>query len=113
LKTYDILEEVMQASLELIQSCGCKRGCPSCVGSPIPPFTQLDPDTGGRGMIPDKEAALVILHLLLELEAYEPAPLEEGEGGEADRPEGKTLPVELENKLRRTLLKNDDRRRGR
>jgi hypothetical protein len=62
-------------------------------------------------MIPDKEAALVILHLLLELEAYEPAPLEDDEGGEVERPEGRPLPVELENKLRRTLLKNEDRRR--
>jgi len=110
LKSYDIIEEVMQASLELIQSCGCRRGCPSCVGSPIPPFSQLDPDTGGRGMIPDKEAALVILHLLLELEAYEPVPLEDGEGI-AERPEGKPLPAELENKLRRTLLRGGKRGR--
>jgi DEAD/DEAH box helicase domain-containing protein len=110
-KTYDIVEDVMQASLELIQSCGCRRGCPSCVGSPIPPFTQLDPDAGGRGMIPDKEAALVILHLLLEMEPYEPAPLEDGGEEAAKRPEGKPLPVELENKLRKTLTRAADRRR--
>jgi DEAD/DEAH box helicase domain-containing protein len=112
LKCYDIVEDIMQASLELIQSCGCRRGCPSCVGSPIPPFTQLDPDTGGRGMIPDKEAALVILHLLLELEEYEPVPAEEGQSGGAMRPEGKPLPPELENKLRRALLERDRTRRG-
>jgi hypothetical protein len=62
-------------------------------------------------MIPDKEAALVILHLLLELEAYEPAPLEDDGGGPMERPEGKPLPVELENKLRRTLLRNGERGR--
>jgi len=62
-------------------------------------------------MIPDKEAALVILHLLLEMEAYEPAPLEDDQGGSAERPEGRPLPVELENKLRRTLLQKGERGR--
>ena len=34
---------------------------------------QLDPDTTGKGRIPDKESALVILHDLLELEPYIPS----------------------------------------
>ncbi len=106
LKAYDIVEEIMQAAMELIESCPCKKGCPSCVGSPIPPFSQLDPDTGGRGMIPDKEAALVILHYLLQIEPYEPAPPERRRGEkEPQRPKGKPLPVELEGKLREALLK--------
>ncbi|MBN2070537.1 MAG: DEAD/DEAH box helicase [Candidatus Krumholzibacteriota bacterium] len=104
LKAYDLIEEIMQASRELIETCDCRRGCPSCVGSPIPPFTQLDPDTGGRGMIPDRESALVILHCLLEEKPYEPLPLEEkGGAGEVERPEGKALPAELEAKLRKSL----------
>ncbi|HSG28756.1 MAG TPA: Zn-binding domain-containing protein, partial [Candidatus Krumholzibacterium sp.] len=112
LKSYEIVEEIMQAAHELIDTCSCKRGCPSCVGSPIPPFTQLDPDTGGRGMIPDKEAALVILHYLLEIEPYEPAfPSGDTDGAEAiPRPEGKPLPVELEGKLRGSLHRKKERR---
>ena len=62
----------MTAALDLIDTCPCEHGCPSCVGSPIPPFSQLDPETGGKGMIPDKEAALVILHALLQKEPYIP-----------------------------------------
>ncbi|MBN2184990.1 MAG: DEAD/DEAH box helicase [Candidatus Krumholzibacteriota bacterium] len=111
LKAYDLIEEILQAAHELIDTCECRRGCPSCVGSPIPPFTQLDPDTGGRGMIPDREAALVILHYLLEAEPYQPLPLEGGRGeDDIKRPEGKPLPVELEVKLRRSLLKKDHAR---
>jgi DEAD/DEAH box helicase domain-containing protein len=113
LKAFDIIEPVMQAALEMIRSCGCRRGCPSCVGSPIPPFSQLDPDTGGRGMIPDKEAALVILHFLLQLEDYEPAPVDGSEGADIPRPEGKSLPPELEQKLRQTLVKRRERGGGR
>ena len=60
-------------------------------------------------MIPDREAALVILHLLLQIEEYEPAPLEDGSAEGAQRPEGKPLPAELESKLRKTLLKSSER----
>ncbi|MCU0639187.1 MAG: DEAD/DEAH box helicase [Candidatus Krumholzibacteria bacterium] len=110
LKAYEIIEEIMQAAHELITTCGCRHGCPSCVGSPIPPFAQLDPDEGGRGMIPDKEAALVILHYLLGMEAYEPSPPGEEDGAEQQRPQGKPLPVELEGKLRKALLKKRERK---
>ena len=107
---YEIIEEIMQAAHELITTCGCRHGCPSCVGSPIPPFAQLDPDEGGRGMIPDKEAALVMLHYLLGMEAYEPSPPGEEGGPEQQRPQGKPLPVELEGKLRKSLLKKRERK---
>lgn len=106
LKSYDLIDEIMEAALELIESCPCDRGCPSCVGSPIPPFSQLDPDTGGRGMIPDKEAALVILHAMLQIEPYKPAPPDAKRGVvDEKRPAGKPLPVELEGKLREELYK--------
>jgi DEAD/DEAH box helicase domain-containing protein len=106
-KSYDLMDDIMKAALELIESCDCEHGCPSCVGSPLPPFSQSDPDTGGRGMIPDKEAALVILHLMLELEPYTPAPLDHArEEVETERPEINPLPPELEVKLRRSLHKS-------
>jgi len=71
-KSYRMIEEVMEACLNLIENCSCEDGCPSCVGSPIPPYAQHDPDASPRGRIPDKETALVILHDLLEREPYVP-----------------------------------------
>ena len=112
LKSYDLIEEIMMAALELINSCSCESGCPSCVGSPIPPFSQLDPDTGGRGMIPDKEAALVILHSLLQIEPYLPIiPKVKRDVKEEKRPKGKPLPVELEGKLRESLYGRNKKNR--
>ncbi|HBK60729.1 MAG TPA: hypothetical protein DDZ84_08060 [Firmicutes bacterium] len=71
-KSYKMIEEAMEACLNLIENCTCEDGCPSCVGSPIPPFAQYDPDSTPRGRIPDKETALVILHDLLERDPYVP-----------------------------------------
>jgi DEAD/DEAH box helicase domain-containing protein len=107
LKAYDLVEEIMTAALELIMTCSCSHGCPSCVGSPIPPFSQLDPETGGKGMIPDKEAALVILHALLQKEPYIPKPVERArdEAPAPERPKGRALPLELQGKLRAELHK--------
>ena len=72
-RSFEKVEEIFTAARELITACNCEAGCPSCVGSPLPPNPQLDPDTTGKGRIPDKEAALVILHDLLELEPYIPS----------------------------------------
>lgn len=70
-KTYEIIEDVARSSVELIRGCGCEEGCPSCVGSPLPTF-DAEGDVDTRGKIPDKEAALCILHDLLQLEPYVP-----------------------------------------
>jgi hypothetical protein len=64
-------------------------------------------------MIPDKEAALVILHYLLQIEPYEPAPVDGGSSESRPRPEGKPLPPELENKLRQSLERKNSAARGR
>ena len=57
-------------------------------------------------MIPDKEAALVIIHALLGKEPYIPRPVERhGEEGPIEKPEGKPLPIELEGKLRESLYR--------
>jgi len=118
-RCYEMIEEVMQACLLLIRECGCEEGCPSCVGSPLPPFAQHDPDGSSRDCIPDKEAALMILHDLLEQEPYipkDPSPerqrlIEKGmvaveaveAAAEAPRREIKRLPENVEAKIRRKL----------
>jgi len=53
-KMFEIRKILLQAALELIQSCGCEKGCPSCVG-PID-------EVGIKG----KESALIILKEVLD-----------------------------------------------
>ncbi|MDO8585438.1 MAG: DEAD/DEAH box helicase [Armatimonadota bacterium] len=75
-KGFEMIDELMESCLKLIHECNCDDGCPSCVGIPLlrPPI-HTDPDTlGGAPPIPDKEAALVILHELLGKEPYVPKP---------------------------------------
>ncbi len=71
-RSFENVELLLEKARELIANCSCEDGCPSCVGSPLPPNPQLDPDTAGKGRIPDKEGALIVLHDLLELEPYLP-----------------------------------------
>lgn len=111
-RAYDSIEAVLQTCRDLIAGCTCRGGCPSCVGSPIPPHAQLDPDDNARGRIPDKEAALVLLHDLLRLEPYIPA-LPPGYSEEAAAgpsgwspkppPAKSPLPEHIESKIRRQL----------
>jgi DEAD/DEAH box helicase domain-containing protein len=59
--------EVLGACRELLETCPCDDGCPSCVGLPILRSAQhQDPDPGGSWPIPDKDAARWILQALLE-----------------------------------------------
>lgn len=76
LRCMDAAEELLQAVHQVISTCPCADGCPSCVGAAVPAFAQTDLDSGTRGRIPDKEAALVITHHLLGLEPYVPKPRE-------------------------------------
>jgi DEAD/DEAH box helicase domain-containing protein len=70
-KAYEMVEEVLAACCELIWGCECTEGCPSCVGAPVPLLGgEVAGDT--KGKVPDKEAALVILHALLERPPYIP-----------------------------------------
>ncbi len=69
-KCYDLVEEVMSEALRLVEECPCEYGCPSCVGSPEPPGTREEP--GPARPLPDKEAALCLLHDLLQREPYQP-----------------------------------------
>ncbi|MFQ5870280.1 MAG: Zn-binding domain-containing protein, partial [Candidatus Zixiibacteriota bacterium] len=74
-KSYQLLDQIMESCLELISSCPCEDGCPSCVGSPSRSWSYFDADSEARERIPDKEAALIILHDMLEKEPYVPKPL--------------------------------------
>jgi len=71
-KAYARVEEVLSACLELVRDCDCVCGCPSCVGLPvlIPP-QHADPDTGYGWPIPNKDAAVVLLGLMLGLREQE------------------------------------------
>lgn len=71
-KSYHMIEEILEAASDLIHACPCEDGCPSCVGAPLPAQMQQDPDVMGKGRIPDKEAALVMLHALLGKPDYIP-----------------------------------------
>ena len=55
-KIFGLHDEVLKAAKELIHSCGCVSGCPSCVGPVL--------EVGERG----KESALKILELGLQRE---------------------------------------------
>ena len=60
----DRFGELMGTAAEVIRNCSCEDGCPSCVGSAIPPFAATDLDTAVRGRIPSKDAANLLLELL-------------------------------------------------
>ena len=65
----DRLDEIMRTVLTVIKECACEDGCPSCVGSAVPPFAMTDLDSGVRGRIPNKEGARFLLETVLN--AYE------------------------------------------
>jgi ATP-dependent helicase YprA (DUF1998 family) len=109
-RAFERLEEVFAAAREMIAGCSCGEGCPSCVGSPLPPQPQLDPETTGKGRIPDKDGALVVLHDLLEIEPYIPqskiavgAACFTPEEAPGEMPPLVRLPEKIEEQLRRKL----------
>lgn len=62
-KGFDTAREVFAAALELIRSCPCADGCPSCVGQPTPPLLHYDPDLMRGYPIPNKAAADKLLEI--------------------------------------------------
>jgi len=99
-KAFALMEDMLRKALEVIEGCNCERGCPSCVGAPRAKQDLLDPDASPRGKLPDKEAALIILHSILNLEEYVPKASEDKIPWEV-----KPLPVNTENRLREMLGK--------
>ncbi len=116
-RSFEKVEEVLMKARELIDSCSCQEGCPSCVGSPLPPGPQLDPDTAGKGRIPDKEGALIILHDLLDLEPYLPKMNKQAiketlpdAGENTPYPPVVRLPEKVEQQLRQKLARTRSNR---
>ncbi len=103
----------MQAWFQIIPECRCQTGCPSCVGSAHPASVQRGGDAESRDRIPSKEAALVILHEMLEIPGYvprlaQPASVSERSIPPADGPPPipqRQLPLSLEQRLRKRLKK--------
>ncbi len=63
---FDRIEELLQKTKELIESCPCEQGCPSCIHSP----------KCGSGNKPlDKVACLFVLELLLNPESAKKQPM--------------------------------------
>ncbi len=62
------IDDIMRMIHVVIRECGCEDGCPSCVGSAVPAFAMTDLDSGVRGRIPNKAAALFLLDAFLGTE---------------------------------------------
>ena len=62
-----MIDALLQICLDMVASCECEVGCPSCVGLPnLRPAIHSDPDLMRGYPIPDKEAAKAMLEMLLE-----------------------------------------------
>jgi len=110
-RVYKKAKPIFGAALKLIESCSCRYGCPSCVGAAVPSYSVSEGESSTRGKMPDKEAALIVLHEMLGKEPYIPKykPLRhrknqteitvsETENKNIDSPAHK-LPARLESKL--------------
>jgi DEAD/DEAH box helicase domain-containing protein len=69
------IDPIIETVHRVVSECACEDGCPSCVGSPIPPHAATDLDSSVRGRIPDKAAALHLLEALLSTPAQDPEDL--------------------------------------
>ncbi len=121
-KSYELLDQILESCLELISSCPCDSGCPSCVGSTARTWSYFDAGSELKERIPDKEAALMLLHDMLGKESYIPKqstlskPLTDVQQTETLEPQLisrqiKPLPENVEAKIRKRIqsLKNRTR----
>jgi len=62
---YQQMEVLLEICHEMVASCGCQHGCPSCVGLPnLRPAIHSDPDLMRGHPMPNKGATLRLLQLL-------------------------------------------------
>jgi len=90
-KSYERMEEILESSRQLIAECPCEDGCPSCVGSARRPYAYRAEDGETRERIPDKHAALIILHEMLGQEPYVPPGMTEADAAESQEDEAPTV----------------------
>lgn len=61
-KGYELIRELLKMCSELVRSCECEEGCPSCVGlANLRPPIHQDPDLSRGYAIPSKDSTLAIL----------------------------------------------------
>lgn len=66
-KGFARIESLLAICREMVATCPCESGCPSCVGLPnLWPAIHSDPDLTRDQPMPDKQATLRVLELLLE-----------------------------------------------
>ncbi len=71
---YYRIRELLQLCQQMVTECDCEDGCPSCVGLPqLRPAIHSDPDLLRGYPMPDKQAAIQLLELLLD---HQSSPLE-------------------------------------
>jgi len=67
---YQRAESVLETAAQLVTSCPCRDGCPSCVALPIlHPAQQQDPDLGHGRPIPSKERTIDLIARLMAVSA--------------------------------------------
>ena len=65
-KGYQEIQSLLEVCQEMVARCPCHDGCPSCVGLPnLRPAIHSDPDLTRGYPIPNKQATLRLLELLL------------------------------------------------
>jgi len=64
-KGFELIEEVLKLSCDLLDKCTCENGCPSCVGAGgLDSAVYNDPDGKGGWLHPNKKAAKIIMKLI-------------------------------------------------
>jgi DEAD/DEAH box helicase domain-containing protein len=64
-KGFTRIGELLAVCREMVESCPCESGCPSCVGLPnLRPAIHSDPDLTRGQPMPDKQATMTLLNLL-------------------------------------------------
>ena len=64
-KGFHSIDRLLEICYEMVESCPCEEGCPSCVGLPnLRPAIHSDPDLTRGHPMPNKKATLQLLALL-------------------------------------------------
>lgn len=59
-KSFEMLGELLPAVYDMIRRCGCRNGCPCCVGKPLRGYTTWNIERG-EANVPSKRATLRLL----------------------------------------------------